>query len=68
MILEKFLGNFLKKVTTVGESGEIPHSCYLGRFPWDKSLKEYRRESENATLQMAGNLKIHLLTDKGRDW
>ena len=37
-------------------------------FPWDKSLKEYRSESENATLQMAGNLKIHLWTDKGRDW
>ena len=31
MILEKFLGNSLKKVTTVGESGEIPHFCYLGR-------------------------------------
>jgi len=30
MILEKFLGNSLKKVTTVGESGEIPHFCYLG--------------------------------------
>ena len=32
MILEKFLGNSLKKVTTVGESGEIPHFCYLGYF------------------------------------
>ena len=30
MILEKFLGNSSKKVTTVGESGEIPHFCYLG--------------------------------------
>ena len=30
MILKKFLGNSLKKVTTVGESGEIPHFCYLG--------------------------------------
>ena len=30
MILEKFLGNSLKKVPTVGESGEIPHFCYLG--------------------------------------
>jgi len=28
MILEKFLGNSLKKVTTVGESGEIPHFFY----------------------------------------
>ena len=26
----EFLGNSLKKVTTVGESGEIPHFCYLG--------------------------------------
>ena len=30
MILEKFLGNSLKKATTVGESGESPHFCYLG--------------------------------------
>jgi len=30
MIPEKFLGNSLKKVTTVEESGEIPHFCYLG--------------------------------------
>ena len=30
MILEKFLGNSTKKVTTFGESGEIPHFCYLG--------------------------------------
>ena len=28
--LEKFLGNSLKKVTMVGDSGEIPHFCYLG--------------------------------------
>ena len=28
MILEKFLGNSSKKVTTVGESGEIPHFYY----------------------------------------
>ena len=27
-----FLGNSLKKVTTVGESGEIPHFCYLGSY------------------------------------
>ena len=31
MILEKFLRNSSKKVTTVGESGEIPHFCYLGQ-------------------------------------
>ena len=30
MILENFLENSSKKVTTVGESGEIPHFCYLG--------------------------------------
>ena len=30
MILEKFLGNSTKKVTTFGESGKIPHFCYLG--------------------------------------
>jgi len=29
MILEKFLGNSSKKVTTVEESGEVPHFCYL---------------------------------------
>ena len=32
MILEKFLGNSSKKVTKVGESGEIPHFCYLGKI------------------------------------
>ena len=32
MILKKFLGNSSKKVTTVGESGEIPHFCYLGIY------------------------------------
>ena len=32
MILEKFLGNSIKKVTTVRESGEIPHFCYLGHL------------------------------------
>ena len=31
-ILEKFLGNSSKKVTTVGESGEITHFCYLGTY------------------------------------
>ena len=31
MILEKFLGNSSKKVTMVGESGKIPHFCYLDR-------------------------------------
>ena len=30
MVLEKFSGNSSKKVTSVGESGEIPHFCYLG--------------------------------------
>ena len=35
MILEKFLGNSSKKVTTVGESGEIPHFCYLGIIKQD---------------------------------
>ena len=29
MIFDKFLGNSSNKVTTVGESGEIPHFCYL---------------------------------------
>ena len=29
MILEKFLGNSSKKVTMIGESGEIPHFCFL---------------------------------------
>ena len=29
MILEKFLGNSSKKVTMIGESGEIPHFCSL---------------------------------------
>ena len=31
-ILEKFLGNSSKKVTTVVESGEITHFCYLGTY------------------------------------
>ena len=31
-ILEKFLGNSSKKVTTVGESGEITHFCYLETY------------------------------------
>jgi len=35
MILEKFLGNSSKKVNTVGESGEIPHFCYLGSYMVD---------------------------------
>ena len=34
MILQKFLGNSSKKVTTVGESGEIPYFCYLGYRRW----------------------------------
>ena len=32
MILEKFLGNSWKEVTTAGESGEIPPFCYLGEL------------------------------------
>jgi len=35
MILEKFLGNSSKKVTTIGESGEIPHFGYLGTVQFD---------------------------------
>ena len=45
MILEKFLGNFSKEVTTAGESWEIPHFCYLGNF-WSRNclLLWYGRE------------------------
>jgi len=32
MVLKKFLGNSSKKVTTVGESGEIPHFCIVRNF------------------------------------
>ena len=31
-ILKKFIGNSSKKVTTVGEAGEIIHFCYLGTY------------------------------------
>ena len=39
MILEKFLGNSLKKVTTVGKTGEIPHFCYLGSIEGHLKLR-----------------------------
>ena len=38
MILEKFLRNSLKKVTTLGESGEIPHFCYFGTHLYAESI------------------------------
>ena len=49
MILEKFLGNSSKKVTMVGESGEIPHFCSLGAEVW--TLVSWNRDQCLILLQ-----------------
>jgi len=52
MILEKFLGNSLKKVTKVGESGEILHFCYLG----GKRLEGYRKKGWKGYREKVGGI------------
>ena len=59
MILEKFLRNSSKKVTTFRESREIRHFCYLGRV-----LKVPYRLSENVLSRKIYKYKVVISDDQ----
>ena len=56
MILEKFLRNSSKKVITVGESGDIPHFCYLGH------VGSMQISSILTSLELWENVGLNMLT------